>query len=199
MRAGIVGIVLGVVSCAISVVLAGVVAAQTPLVDIFKGQVFLDGQPTPEGLQLMTCVGGCDPPGYEGLQRVTTRADSSYMTLAANPPNSSFSGRQITFWIVNEFGRIQAAETDTFSLNLRRPTVDLHFQGPLPTPPPTPTPTPPPPTPTPTPTPTPFPPAALPIPGDPLVPQLAKVVLYGSIAVLVVGGVGLYWARRRVQ
>ena len=161
----------------------------------YFGTVFLQGQPAPEGLLLVACVMNCNT-GWEGSEEfgeaVRTRADGGYSALIVGPPNDSFIGEDITFWIVNESGRIQADEVISFvpSLPLAR-TLNLTFSDPLPVPP-TPTPTS---TPTITPTPTVTP--VLPIPGDSGVPMLGRIALITGVVALVVGGAIFIVARRR--
>jgi len=91
-------------------------------------------------------------------------------------------GHRIGFYLVNEFGRIQAAETVTFEGGPEIHSVRLTFSQAMPVP-----------TPTPTLTPT----AALPAAGDPVVMVIPKMVL-GAGAIAVVGGLVLiYVARHR--
>ena len=184
----------------------------------------MDGQPAPEGTLIVACVDNlvCAPdhtdPQYrrEGDEVV---ADGKFQALIAQGVSESQRGRAtVHFFIINEHGRVKAQETATYGSSSPTElifTQDLTF-GVAPTPEPTPTPTPvatptPAPTPVPTPVPTavptppptptaaPTPETDLPIPGEPLVPQLANVVLYGGIALLIVGAAGLLYARRRLS
>jgi len=161
----------------------------------YFGTVFIQGQPASEGLLLVGCVDGCTT-GWEGNEElreaVRTHADGSYSALIVGPPNDSFFGKDITFWITNEAGRIQAGEVVPYQLapNLTR-TLNLTFDEPLPILP-TPTPTSPP-TVTPTPTSTPI----LPIPGDSGVPLLGRVAVIAGIVALVLGGAIFIVSRRR--
>ena len=189
---------------------------------IFQGTATVDGQPAPEGTLLLACVANeeCAPDHSDpDLNRAgdTVRANGRFIALTATGTDHSQIGTAtVHFFLINEHGRIKAEETaiygssDASKLFFQQ---DLTFGAaatptptatPTPVPTPTPTPTPPPtptPTPTPPPTPTPAPTAglALPIPGEPLVPQLANVVLYGGIVLLIVGAAGLLYARRRLS
>ncbi len=191
---------------------------------IFQGKATVDGQPAPEGTLLVACVANLEcAPGHPGLglDRAgdTVNAEGRFIALTAQGTDHSQIGTAtVYFFLINEHGRVQAEETATYGSS---DLTQLFFQqdltfGAAPTPAPTPTPTPttpvptpatPVPTPVPTPvatpfaTPTPAPTAdtALPIPGEPLVPQLANVVLYGGIALLVLGAAGLLFARRRLN
>ena len=191
---------------------------------IFQGTATVDGQPAPEGTLLVACVANreCAPDhSNPALARAgdTVNAEGRFIALTAQGTDHSQIGTAtVYFFLINEHGRVQAEETATYGSS---GLTQLFFQqdltfGVAPTPEPTPTPTPvatptPAPTPVPTPvptavptpppTPTPAPTAdtALPIPGEPLVPQLANVVLYGGIALLILGAAGLLYARRRLS
>ena len=209
--------------------LLGATASQgsiPPLPDIFAGTASVDGQPAPEGAQLVACVDNlvCGPeqedPRYltsPGDGIVAANGSFPILTAQGETESQRSQGATIHFFLLNEHGRVKAAETSVYGElppgGLPYRSITLTFGAvatptPTPTPPPTPTPTPtptpatPPPTPTPTPTPPPTPTAAptpglgLPIPGEPLVPQLANVVLYGGIALLILGAAGLLYARR---
>ena len=191
---------------------------------IFTGTATADGQPAPEGTLLVACVDNlvCGPDHSDPdflRDGDTVGAGGRFVALIAQGVTESQRGRAtVHFFLINEHGRIKAQETATYGSSSPTElifTQDLTF-GVAPTPEPTPTPTPvatptPAPTPVPTPvptavptpppTPTPAPTAdtALPIPGEPLVPQLANVVLYGGIALLIVGSAGLLYARRRLS
>jgi hypothetical protein len=137
-------------------------------------------------MQLIACVADCAT-GFES-QPVTVRPAGSYSSLEVNPSNENLIGRTVSFYLVNEFGRIKAVENWIFIGIFDFYTVDLTFTDPMPVPTPTPTVTP-----IPTVTPT----ASLPVPGDPAVtaiPRLALIV--GAIAV-VCGTALLLMARRR--
>ena len=147
----------------------------------YYGTITMTDGSDPAGYNLVACVNGCDASaaGWES-QPVEIRPDGSYIALIVGPPDGSFSGRPITFWIVNLGGRIQA--TESVNLNSSPPLFreqNLTFMdalpvAPVPTPvPPTPVPATPvptseptsvPPTPVPTPEPTPVPPTPVPTP-----------------------------------
>ena len=113
----------------------------------------------------------------------------------------------LTFYLVNEFGRIRAVQTRPYIGVFDFYVQDLTFVEPMPVPPPTPTPNPTPrPTPTPTPTPTlsptptprPTPTASLPIAGDPALARLPKIALMVGAVAVVLGG-GLLFSSRRTE
>ena len=192
---------------------------------IYTGAATVNGEPAPEGTVLVACVENqvCAPDHEDpNLRRDgdTVGANGRFSALIAQGASESQRGRAtVHFFLINDHGRIKAQETTTygstnptdliFSQNLTfgaaptpEPTPTPATPTPTPTPAtPTPTPTPATPTPTPPPTPSaaPTPDTALPIPGEPLVPQLANVVLYGGIALLIVGSAGLVYARRRLS
>ena len=189
---------------------------------IYTGVATVNGEPAPEGTLLIACVENqvCAPDHAEDRYRRDTDTvgpNGQFSALIAQGLTEAQRGRAtVHFFIINENGRVKAQETATYGSSSATDlifTQNLTFGAPptpvptaTPTPAPTPTPTPtPPPTPTPTPTPPPTPTAAPaaglapPIPGEPLVPQLANVVLYGGIALLIVGAAGLLYARRRLS
>ena len=154
--------------------------------DFFSGRVSLQGAPAPAGEQLVACIGSCTT-GFAS-QPVKVEPEGSYSGLELNPADEDLIGRLVTFYLVNDFDRIKAAETWTFVGVFDFYTLDLTFTDPMPMPTPTPT-MPPPPTVTPT--------ASLPVPGNPAVtaiPRLALII--GAIAV-VCGAALLLVARRR--
>ena len=199
-----------------------------PFPDIFTGSATVNGEPAPEGSQLVACVDNqeCGPEHENPLLQTAegdgiVGANGSFTLLTAQGTEEVQRTNRVTihFFLVNEFGRVKATETTKYGepppAGLPFKTITLTF-GTAPTPEPTPTPTPVPtptpaptpvptpvptavPTPPPTPTPAPTPDTALPIPGEPLLPQMANLVLYGGIALLVLGAAGLLYARRRLS
>ena len=166
--------------------------------DFFSGTVLVQGSPPPAGTLLVACVDGCDT-GFEsalyGLQ-----TDGTFAQLEVNPGDETLVGRPITFYLVNEFGRIRAVETRPYIGVFDFYVQDLTFVVPMPVPPPTPAPTPTPrptSTPRPTLTPRPTPTASLPIAGDPAMAQLPKIVLMAGVAAVVLGGGLLFVSRRQ--
>jgi hypothetical protein len=154
--------------------------------DFFSGQISLQGSPAPAGIRLIACVDDCAT-GFES-QPVEVAPAGSYSGLEVNPSEEDLIGQTVRFYLVNDYGRIEAVETWTFVGVFDFYTLDLTFTGPLPMPTPTPTLVP-----TPTVTPT----ASLPVPGDPRVTAIPKLALIiGAIAV-VGGGTLLLMARRQ--
>ena len=176
------------------VVLGAVLRQGVPFPLIFSGMVSVQEAAAPEGLALLACVRDCN--SYQS-DAVTTGPGAEYIGLLVGPPDETFVNDMITFWIVTDFGRIQATQTVRYRIPADpaglTPTLDLEFTEPVPLPPP-PTPTP---TPTITPTPTATPILLLPITGDPSASQLPRVALIAGIAALAAGGAILYLVRRR--
>ena len=171
--------------------------------DFFSGTVLVEGTPPPEGTLLIACIDGCDT-GFESAPYGLTM-DGTFAQLEVNPDDETLVGRPITFYLVNEFGRIRAAETRPYIGVFDFYVQDLTFVEAMPMPPPTPAPTPkptptpmPPPTPMPTPTPRPTPTASLPIAGDPALARLPKIALMAGAAAVVLGA-GLLLASRRQE
>ena len=169
--------------------------------DFFSGSVLLQGSPPPEGTLLVACIDACEG-GFESAP-YRLGVDGAFDQLEVNPDNEDFIGHRITFYLVNDYGRIRALETrpyiGVFDFYVQHLTfVDPLPRAPLPAPTPTsipiPTPTP---TQTPEPTPEPTPTASLPVAGDPAVARLPKVaVMIGAAALLV--GASLLLASRRI-
>ena len=153
--------------------------------DFLSGSVLVQGLPPPEGTLLIACIDGCDT-GFESAP-YGLKADGTFAQLEVNPDDETLVGRPITFYLVNEFGRIRAVETRRYIGVFDFYVQDLTFVEPMPVPPPTPAPTP-----TPRPTPT----ASLPIAGDPALARLPKVALMAGAAAVVLGA-GLMLASRR--
>ena len=155
--------------------------------DFLSGSVLVQGLPPPEGTLLIACIDGCDT-GFESAP-YGLKADGTFAQLEVNPDDETLVGRPITFYLVNEFGRIRAVETRRYIGVFDFYVQDLTFVEPMPVPPPTPAPTP-----TPRPTPT----ASLPIAGDPALARLPKVALMAGAAAVVLGA-GLLFASRRQE
>ena len=155
--------------------------------DFFSGTVLVQGSPPPEGTLLIACIDGCDT-GFESAP-YGLKADGTFAQLEVNPDDETLVGRPITFYLVNEFGRIRAVETRPYIGVFDFYVQDLTFVEPMPVPPLTPAPTP-----TPRPTPT----ASLPIAGDPALARLPKIALMAGAAAVVLGA-GLLFASRRQE
>ena len=156
--------------------------------DFFSGTVLLLGVPLPAGAQLIACVDSCIT-GFQS-QPLELQPGGKYNLLEVNPSDEGLIGRLVSFYLINEFGRIKAAETRSFVGVFDFYTVNLTFNDPLPVPTPTPTVTP-----IPTLTPT----AVLPVPGDPGVTAIPKLALMVGAAAVAAGAGLLLLARRRAQ
>lgn len=165
--------------------------------DFFSGSVLILGSPPPEATLLIACIDDCDS-GFESAP-YSLKADGTFNQLEVNPDNEDLVGHTITFYLVNEHGRIRAVESRPYIAVFDFYVQDLTFVDPMPLPPPPP-PLLPDPTPTPEPTPErtlePPPMASLPVAGDPSVARLPKIALMvGAVAVLI--GAGLIFGARR--
>ena len=156
--------------------------------DFYSGQITVQGVPASAGLQLAACIDNCTT-GFES-QTVTVEPGGKYSNLVLNPENQALIGRTISFFLLNEYGRIKAAETQSFVGIYDFFTLDLTFKDPLPTPTPTPTPTL-----IPTATPT----ASLPVPGDPAVTTIPRMALAVGAGAVVAGFALILVARRRAR
>ena len=185
---------------ALTIVLAGAMGAgprqdggppQPFLPEFYSGQVLVQGAPAPAGSELIACIDDC-----EGVYRsapVNIAEGGNYTMLEVNPGDQGLLNRTVYFYLINEFGRIQAVETKKFTgspTNICADrkgtclTLDLNFADPIPEP-----------TPTPTVTPT----VSLPVPGDPGVTEIPKMALAMGVAAAAAGILLLLVARRRVQ
>ena len=151
--------------------------------DFFSGQVSIQGEPAAAGTVLVGCVDDCGTV-FES-DPVQVGEGGSYRDLLVNPTDRELVGRTVMFYLVNEFGRVRAAETKRFEGGFNLYILNLTFNELLPTSPPTPTPVPT------------APPPALPIPGDTTVTTLPRLALISGAAALLGGIFLLLLARRR--
>ena len=77
--------------------------------DFFSGAVSLQGSAPPEGTLLVACIDGCAN-GFESAPYVLN-ADGIFDQLEVKPGNEDLVGHTITFYLVNEFGRIRSVES----------------------------------------------------------------------------------------
>jgi hypothetical protein len=160
--------------------------------DFFSGSVTVQGTAPPAGTLLIACINSCDS-DFES-EPYSLKEGGVFDQLEVNPKNEMLVGHAITFYLVNEFGRIQANEKRPYIGVFDFYSQNLTFDGPLPKPAPTPVPTPNAPAAS-TAVPTPI--ASLPIAGDPSVTNLPRIALAtGGIAVAF-GSVLLFAARRK--
>ena len=155
--------------------------------DFFSGTVLLQGSPPPDGTQLIACIDACDTV-FQSVP-YSLKADGSFDQLEVNPSSEDLVGHTITFYLVNEYGRIRAVESRPYVGVFDFYVQDLIFLDPMPIPDPTPVPDP-----TPRLTPT----ASLPVAGDPSVARLPKMALMAGGAAVVAGAGLLLAARRKV-
>ena len=158
--------------------------------DFFSGSVLLQGSPPPEGTLLVACIDGCDN-GFESTSYILD-SDGTFDQLEVNPDDEDLIGHLITFYLVNDFGRIQAVETRPYIGVFDFYVQDLTFVDSMPIPQPTPLPNSPSPTLKPTPT------ASLPVAGDPSVARIPKFALMAGMVTALAGGSLMFVARRRL-
>ena len=147
--------------------------------DSFMGRVSVLNDPPPLGMRLFACIDECST--YKTAM-VGINEGGAYSQLVVEPTDRALLGHTVSFFLANEFGDIQAAETVDFVGATDNFTLDLHFKDAVPVP-----------TPTPSITPT----ASLPVPGDVTVTAIPRsALIVGAIAVAV-GTVILMAGRRR--
>ena len=146
--------------------------------DAFSGRVVVQSSSPPLGMRLFACIDDCLI--YKS-EVVGIKEGGAYSGLVVNPTDRSLVGHSIYFYLVNNFGRIQALETVDFAAATDNFTLDLNFSDRIPVP-----------TPLPTVTPT----ASLPVPGDVAVTAIPRMALIvGAISVVL--GMGILMAARR--
>ena len=148
--------------------------------DTIFGNVTVQGTPAPINTELVACIDDCKDV-FESAP-VLLLQNGSFNNLKVDPEDQTLVGHRIAFYLVNEYGRIQATETITFLGGPEIHSVQLTFPQAMPRP-----------TPTPTPTPT----ASLPATGDPVVVVIPKVVLLAGVCVVVAGLCLLYVCRQK--
>lgn len=156
--------------------------------DFYSGTVSLRGAPAPAGTKLIACVLDCVT-GFES-KAVELQAGGTYEFLEINPSDEALIGLPVRFYLVNEFGRIEARETAAFIGVFDFYVVELTFNDPLPAPTPIPTVTP-----TMRPTPT----ASLPVPGDPAITAIPRLALIVGAAAVAAGAGMIFLTRRGVE
>ena len=156
--------------------------------EFFSGTVTLQGATAPAGTSLVGCVLDCVT-GFES-KVVEIQAGGAYDLLEINPADDAMIGLPVSFYLVNEFGRIKAQETPIFNGFFNFFQVDLTFNNPMPMPTPVPTVTP-----TMQPTPT----AILPVPGDPAITAIPRLALIIGAAAVAAGAGMILLTRRRVE
>ena len=156
--------------------------------DYYSGTVTLQGAPAPAGTKLIICVLDCVT-GFES-KAVELQAGGTYEHLKVNPSEEALVGHPLSFYLVNEFGRIKAQETTVFFGVFDFFVADLTFNDPMPMPTPIPTVTP-----TMQPTPT----AILPVPGDPAITAIPRLALIVGAAAVAAGAGLILLTRRRVE
>lgn len=156
--------------------------------DFYSGTVTLKGAPAPAGTRLIACVLDCVT-GFES-KSVELQAGGTYASLEVNPSDEALIGLPVSFYLVNDFGRIKARESTDFIGVFDFYVMDLSFNDSLPVPTPVPTVTP-----TPQPTPT----AILPVPGDPAITAIPRLALIAGAAAVAAGAGMIFLGRRRVE
>ena len=186
--AGMAALIFAALSAMAAVPRQGERPPQSLFEDFFSGSISLQGSPAPAGSQLVACIIDYTT-GFES-QPVTIGPEGRYERLELNPSEEALIGRIVSFYLVNQYGRIKAVETTSFVGVFDFYFLDLTFNQPLPVPTPRPTATS-----LPTLTPT----ASLPAPGDRSITAIPRLALIIGTAT-VVGGAGLIvLARRRLD
>ena len=158
--------------------------------DFFSGAVRVQGQVPPDGSFLIACIDDCGS-GFES-EPYRLKTDGSFDQLEVNPNNEDLVGHLITFYLVNDFGRIQAVETRPYIGVFDFYVQDLTFVDGIPVAKPTAVPA------TPKPTGKPTPVAALPVAGEPVVAHVPRITITAGLIVAFTGAGLMMVARRRM-
>ncbi len=129
--------------------------------DYVMGQVDLGDRIVAGDVRVSACISGCHV--YE-TDHVSIGENGEYK-LALHPEDRRLAGRVAIIYLSNDYGRVRANETVTFSGGFKAHKVDLTFNDSLPIPPDLPD---------------------LPAVGDELVPLLPKYAIVLGISVIVV-------------
>ena len=141
----------------------GGVPPQPFFADYFSGTVYLESETAPAGIEVVACVDECSV--FQSEPR-RVGPDGRFDLLEVNPEDRRMKGRDTTFYIVNQYGQIQAEEVLVFEGAYHINSLDLHFADPLPLPPA---------------------PPALPRVGDPYIPYLPYLLFLGGVSSLSAG------------
>ncbi len=98
--------------------------------NFFSGMITVQGQTPTAGTKLIGCVDNCG--AIFESEPVLTDAGGNYVALRLNPDDEALVGRLISFYLVNEFGRISASETPRFEGDFNIYDLDLTFTDPIP-------------------------------------------------------------------
>ena len=98
--------------------------------NFFSGVITVQGQTPSAGTKVVGCVANCG--AIFESEPVLTDAGGNYIALKMNPDDEELVGRLISFYLVNEFGRISASETPRFEGDFNIYDLDLTFTDPIP-------------------------------------------------------------------
>jgi hypothetical protein len=83
--------------------------------DFFSGKVTLQGGPPPTGTLLIACIDECDT-AFQS-KPYNLNADGSFDQLEVNPMSEDLVGHPITFYLVNDFGKMKSARILAYSIS----------------------------------------------------------------------------------
>lgn len=92
--------------------------------EIFEGHAYAANRAAPSGVSLIACLGGCDD-GYR-TDEVITGKDGLYQ-VKVEPGQSRPIGRMVTFWLLDDSGRVEADQDVLFRGQGETRVLDLNF------------------------------------------------------------------------
>ena len=92
--------------------------------EIFEGHAYADNRAAPSGVALVACLGGCDE-GYQ-TDPVITGKDGIY-EVKIDPGQARPVGRMVTFWLIDDTGRVEADQDVLFRGQGETRILDLNF------------------------------------------------------------------------
>ena len=97
--------------------------------DVFEGHTFAGGRVTPDGFQLLACLGGCDNGSVS--EPVTVGADGRYLDLKVGRSSERrdvrADGDVVTFWLAGEDDWVRAHQAVLFLGNSETRKLHLSF------------------------------------------------------------------------
>ncbi len=92
--------------------------------EIFEGHAYADNRAAPSGVSLIACLGGCED-GYQ-TEAVVTGKDGLYQ-VRVEPGQTRPIGRMVTFWLLDDSGRVEADQDVLFRGQGETRVLDLNF------------------------------------------------------------------------
>ena len=92
--------------------------------EVFEGHAYADNRAAPSGVSLVACLGGCEH-GFQ-TKPVITGEDGIYQ-VRVEPGQIRPDGRMVTFWLLDDSGRVEADQDVLFRGQGETRVLDLNF------------------------------------------------------------------------